>query len=344
VVLPPGRTNAKALAVTAEALELRIPRPFARPIERDEVEIGGVLGDLYRPAGDADPVVLLPGAAPRGRDDTRLVRVAAALARADRAVFVPELELYGEVLAEEDIARIVAAVEALHSSSGGRPVVLVGISFGGSLALIAAADERARGRVATVATFGAYTHLIGLVQAVTTGMSVVADEVIDWDPVPEAEEVLYERIVELLDEDEREPLEQVLAGHRDPEDLSGGAERLHALLTNDDPHRTFAIAAELPAPIRARIARLSPEPHLSEVDADILVAHARDDPVVPYGEAVRLSATRPDVDVRTLGSFDHVGIDATSPRAWVRALGDLGRIWRFTAGVLAPHEGVVPRR
>lgn len=342
-LLPPGRTSAKALAVSAESLGLRLPRPFASYHQR-EVRFGSVVGDLYAPARGGSPVVLLPGAAPRGRDDPRLVRVAQALARAGRLVIVPELALYDERLVEEDVERIVTVVREASARTGGEPVVVVGISYGGALSLLAVADPAIRDEVATVAVFGAYTELVGVIQAVTTGVSLVEGRAIEWRPHPDADEVLRDRIVELLPPEERGPLERALTGRLDPARLEGGARVLYELLDNDDPRRTREIAAELPTRMRERLAALSPSSRLDEVEADILAMHAVDDPLVPYAEALRLRAARPDADLRTLRWFGHVDLEASSPRDWLLAVGDLWHVWRFTTGVLAPHEGLLPGR
>ena len=59
-----------------------------------------------------------------------------------------------------------------------------------------------------------------------------------------------------------------------------------------------------------------------------------DDPAVPYGELVRLSAALPHARTITVESFQHVDFDVTSPSQWLGAVRDLGRTWRFTRIVL----------
>jgi hypothetical protein len=146
-------------------------------------------------------ILLVPGATPSGRDDRRVVAIAEALARADRVVVVPELEVYGEDLVPADVDRLVALTGALAASHG--PVVIAGISFGASLGLVAAADPQVAGEVALVATFGAYADLAGVVQAATTGVSLVGDQRIPWDPHPRALDVVREQLLGLLDADDR---------------------------------------------------------------------------------------------------------------------------------------------
>ncbi|MFU8839423.1 MAG: hypothetical protein ACNA8R_01720 [Nitriliruptoraceae bacterium] len=100
--------------------------------------------------------------------------IATAIARADRVVVVPELEVYSEQLLPGDVERITEVALALADEQPG--VVLAGLSFRGSLGLLAAADPQLVDQVRLVATFGAYADLAGVIQAVTTCVSLVADE------------------------------------------------------------------------------------------------------------------------------------------------------------------------
>lgn len=338
--LPPVQVRLAAALTVAEALDLPVTRPFAPEVDRREHVAGGVEGVLYEPDGAPAPVVLLvPGAVPAGVDDRRVVQVAQAVARSGRQVFVPELEVYGEDLVTRDVERLVHASLALSEAAPGG-VALVGISFGGSLALLAAADERLEGRVAVVATFGAYLDLVGVLQAATTGEALVDGQRIAWDADPLAETVVREHLTELLPEEQRPAVLAVLAGEVEPDALPPSVRAAYDLLVNDDPERTYVLAEQLPAEVRDRIAAVSPGSVTDRLESVPIVAmHAVDDPVIPYSELLRLGAALPHAQLITLVSFDHVGLDAPSPRAWLRALGDLRQVWRFSTAVLDAGGG-----
>ncbi len=339
----PTRTWWKALGATAGALDLAVPRPLAAEVDRELTAVGGVEGHLYRSGDGAPPVLLVPGATPDGLADRRVERVARSLAAARRTVFVPQLALYEERLERTDVVALVDAAAGLLEETGGERTVVVGISYGGSLALVAAADRRLVDVVDTVAVLGAYADLVGVIQAITTGVSLVDGEAHPWDAHPEAEDVLRDRIVELLAPEQRELLGAALAGTVDPVDLPDPAATFHELLTNTDPARTFEIAEQLPGPVRARLDRLSPAGHLDDVAADIVAMHATDDPLVPFGEGLRLVSLRPDTTLLPLTTFGHVEADATATPGWADSARDLLRVWRFTARVLGPQEGPLPR-
>lgn len=334
VVVPGARAGAKATTLLAEGFGAGVPRPLAADIERSEQRLGGVLGDLYD-AGNAPPVVLLPGAAEDGRADGRVIQLAEAMARSNRTVFVPELSLYDRELDVDDRDRVVRALVALSERNGDSPVVLLGFSFGGSLALVAAADERATSRVAQVATFGSYADFIGLLQAVTTGVSVVDEQRLSWEVPDLAAEVVPEIAAGLVPPEERGALRAALDGGP-ARDLPRESAAVHALLTNEDPERTYAMADRLGPTARHVLAAYSPAEVADRLsDVPVLAAHSRDDPAVPYAELLRLERILPHADTLTVESFDHVDLEVDGPIGTIR---DLTTSWAFVRRLLAVQE------
>ena len=328
---PAGRLRAKAAVVLAESLGVSLPRPLAGPVADQRTSVGGVEGRLFGEGGRA--ILVVPGATPAGEDDVRVARVATALASAGHLVFVPRLELYREQLEEVDLERIVAATVALAEKTDG-PVTVLGTSYGGSLALVAAADRRLDGHLGRVATLGSYFDLVGLIQAITTGESVVGEERIPWEGHPLALQVLYARTAEWLPEPDRTALIDRLGTGGSADGLSAAAASLHALLTNRDPHRTFALAEELPADIVAFIRRFSPSTVAADIVVPVAAVHSTDDPLVPYGELARLQAGLPGARTTTVSLFRHVDVRPASLGEWASFAGDLLRLWSFTTWIL----------
>ncbi len=335
--LQPVRVRVASAAVLADALDLPMVRPFAAEVDRQPATFGGVDGDLYDPGSGAPAIVLIPGATPAGTDDARAVALADAMARADRAVFVPELEVYDQDVVRADVDRLVRVAAALADERDA-PVVLLGFSFGGSLGLLAAADDHLDDRVALAAVFGAYFDLTGVLQAATTGEGVVDGQVIAWDPAPEADDIVRERLLEMLPVEMRDPVEQALAGERDPATLAGPARAAVELLTNDDPHRTFALVEALPDTVRDRLREVSPSSVAGALDVPVVAMHATDDPAVPYAELLRLEAAVPHARTITVGSFEHVDFRLGAPREWPRVGADLWRVWSFATDVLDAQD------
>jgi pimeloyl-ACP methyl ester carboxylesterase len=337
-VVPGLRAGAKATALLPEGFGLAVPRPLAPDVERTEERLDGVLGDLYAAGDDAPPVMLLPGAAEDGRADERVITLAGAVARSNRTVFVPELSLFDQRLDVDDLERVVRSTVALSERTGGQPVVMLGFSFGGSLTLVAAADERAQPLVRLVATFGSYIDLIGVMQAVTTGVSIVGEERFGWDVPDTAAEVVPEIAADLVPDDERDALTAALEGGAGAgDDLPPESAAVHALLTNDDPERTFELAEQLGPAAREVLRAYSPAEVADRLtDVPVLAAHSRDDPAVPFAELLRLARVLPHADTLTVDSFDHVDIETGGdPVGLVR---DLTTSWAFVRRLLAVQE------
>ena len=330
---PLVRDRIHAGAAVLEVFGVSVPRLFSVDPSPETAEIGGVTGRLYS-VGDRRAVLIVPGATRQGVEDSRVNDVARSLARSGRTVFIPELELYHERLASEDLERIVASVDGLAERSN-RPVVVVGFSYGGSLALVAAADPRMEGRLARVATLGAYYDLVGVIQAVTTGGSLIGDRFIPWEGHPAAKEFFAVRTARLLPEDQRELLMEALEGQADPEDLAPDARSLYFLLVNRDPRRTAPLVDRLPRAFRTVIEEFSPAAFADRIDVPVLAMHSTDDPLVPYAELARFEAGMPGVETSSVHLLRHVDFEPASIADWRDALPDLLQLWNFTTWVLS---------
>lgn len=334
--LPPVQARGKAAAVLADAVGAPFPRPFAADTVRREVTLDGVTGDLYDAGALAAPILLLPGAAPKGRHDPRVQQVSRALARAERTVFVPDLELSKTTFDRVDIDRIVHAVTALEARPPRRRVVVLGFSYGGAFALIAAADERVRERIEVVATFGSYFDLVGVLQAATTGVSTVGDQLRPWKAHPKAREVVREVVVRMVEPAEADNLQAVFAGTRDPSTLSASARSAYDLAVNTDPARTADLAAGLDARARGLLADFSPSTVAARIRVPVVALHSEDDPLVPYAELLRLRSALREAETMTVRSFQHVDLQGGGSRTAL--LRDVVTAWRFTSAILDPQE------
>lgn len=331
--LPPVRGRVKAAVVVLDSFGVEIPRFLTAEVEVAATEVNGVPGRLYSPGRPSPAVLIVPGATPAGLEDTRVHAVASAMARAGREVFVPQLELYREQFDQVDLQRIVEAVEGLMERSG-QQVALAGFSYGGSFALVAAADPRLEGKVSRVAVLGAYFDLVGVVQAITAGVSLVEGALYRWDSHPAAREVLHARAVELAPPEEQGAILDALAGEADPDRLSPEARALHDLLANRHPARTFPMAEALAPRASDLLERFSPSTVAEKIRVPVLAMHSVDDPLVPYGELWRLHHGLPGARTETVSLFSHVDFDPASPGDWAKALPDLWRVTGFASFVL----------
>lgn len=335
VVVPGARAAAKAPFVLAGALDSAVPLPGTADVDREQAVLGDVVVDRYSRSSPAPPVLLVPGAARDGREDERVVSLATSLAAAGRQVVVPELALYEQELDLVDVDRIVQVAEALCAPGDG--LVLLGFSFGGSLALVAAGDPRVAACIDLVATFGAYADLVGMVQAAATGVSVVNGEQYRWRSRDEsvARQVLQDAATDLVPQEQREKVRQALA-EDDPSGLSQASRAVYRMVTTEDPYQVPAMVPRLPPRGQQVLERLSPVAVADRTTARVLAAHALDDPAVPYAELIRLRKAFPEADTMIVESFEHV--DFTTTRELGTLLSDLITAYDFVRGVLRRQE------
>jgi pimeloyl-ACP methyl ester carboxylesterase len=143
----------------------RIGQLGALPITERELSLPGPDGAIrcriYTPQNLKSPPVLLlvHGIHRLGMDEPRLVRFARAFAQRGVLVVTPEIrDLMEYRIAPQSIAEIGAIAQAWSSRSG-KKIGLMGISFAGSLALMAAADPRYAPAISSVICLGAYDDL-----------------------------------------------------------------------------------------------------------------------------------------------------------------------------------------
>ena len=150
-----GRVGLRYVRATGVLLQVvQAPDPtgitqWLRPriMERDQVlNIEGhtIAARLYAPVGVASPpgLVLLHGVHQHGIGERNLVRFARALAGAGLSVLTPELpELLAYRVEPQTVSRITTAANAHAHRLSRTRVGVIGISFAGGLALLAAAQD-----------------------------------------------------------------------------------------------------------------------------------------------------------------------------------------------------------
>src|SRR5215813_2484360 len=135
--------------------------------------------DFYRT--DTEPraaLLLVPGLAPDGKDDRRLVDLAVILARARFAVLVPDIaSLRAQRVSAENIRQIADALGYLATADGlidktiraPRPLGIAAISYSVGPALLATLQTGLAGRVDFMVAIGGYYDVEAVVTYFTTG-------------------------------------------------------------------------------------------------------------------------------------------------------------------------------
>lgn len=275
-----------------------------RPIFEEELSLPlagrAVRARSYRPAQAPGPaLVLAHGVHHAGIDEKRLVRFARELARTGFTVITPELRYLADYRVTRDSLEVL--VEAVRYVGGERRwassprVGLMGFSFAGGLALVAATDPRLDGRLSFVTSVGGHhdlervlNFLIGhrietprgplSLEAHEYGLAVLVYDSLD-ELAPEADTSALRRAFKLWLMEDRPRARAAAAECQTPE-----GERLFALLAGQ---RLAELSPELKRLLSARrteLLALSPRGKLARARVPIYLLHGSGDTVIPPSE------------------------------------------------------------
>jgi pimeloyl-ACP methyl ester carboxylesterase len=317
----------------------------------EETVVAGAPTTVVRPGGSGPwpALVFVNGATPRGRHHPDVEDLARGLARAGYLVLVPDLPglADGEItLRTLSVTVAVAdhAAELPDARDGG--VGLVGVSVGGSLALLAAADPVLSERVTVVAGIAPYTDLANVFRLATIGLYEDDGEAVRYDSANYLALVAARSLVaSLANARERRSLladlpetDEVGENPADPlahlrarplEGLTDEARAAVALLVNREPARFDALYATLPSRLRTGHARLSPIAAAGGLRAPIELASAPRDKYFPVAESRALAAAVPEVRLTLTSTLAHA-VPEPSPGA----IADFFRFDAFVVRVL----------
>jgi len=331
------RARGQALAILGTTLSLPGASALARigkqPTPSDTT-VAGISTTVVRPSSSPPwPVlVFMNGATPEGRRHPKVHRLGLALARAGVGVYIPDVPgVAGGELSPDTLAHSVAVAEAAAGSpeaADGR-VALAGVSIGGTLALLAAADTRLQQRISVVACVAPFGDLAEVMRLATTGTHRdgqglhaappylrvgLARSLAAMLAVTPATEALC-RALRALDPDSSPPMELPEEAFRR---AGVDADRLYDLLANTDPARFDGLYDSLPAHVRLAAVSLSPVHVARHLHAPVEIATAPHDRYFPLAEAQALAAASPRVRITVTSLLAHA-----TPRLSARYVAEL---------------------
>ena len=327
VLTPQGKAGFHTVLFVLETLESPIkPQSwFTGDSLRQEVHYqtanGAAVADVYR-LTDGKPraaVLLSLGANEAGRDDTSVVNLGHALARAGFVVMFhwsPDIGLHANIDPDEP-EKLVQAFQYLEGRDyvNRKRVGLGGFCIGASLALVAASDPMISDRVHFVNAFGPFFDAESLLLQVTSRAVVYEGESTRWEPDSLTLRVLANELIETLDNSydadilTRHYLNDQAATQAELASLSVSGRTVADLLDGVEPREADSLYSALPASFREDLAKISPSNYVDGLRARLLVMHGRYDQAIPVVESRRLvEATEDRIDVRYTEflAFEHV--------------------------------------
>jgi dienelactone hydrolase len=325
---------ARAATLMSDAV-FRLPvRPVAwvtpAPVSEDFRWAGGGYGVLTRPneSGEHPALILMLGAEPAGPDDPRVRRLTDSLARIGFVVLLGRSDplIDGEVTPSE-VPLLVGAFRALRQDPrvDSEHVAFVGLSVGGSIEMVAAADPRIAGNVWFVLALGPYFDAGTLTAEVLSGFYRIPGDVVSWEPDETAVRVVTNTLLSLLSDPERAAL---LAG-ADPATPEGRAAA--ALLGAPSLQRAEEVIGELPPAARAALDEVSPGAHLHSLRAPLYLLHDRWDQFIPWPQSDAIAAAYEPAVYHRLDIFEHADPEIGNLGVMV---GDGWRLLRLFAAII----------
>lgn len=322
--------------------------PLMRASLTYEVNNRSYSADIYRPLEEPSAgLILLHGAAPTGKDDPRLVNLAAILARARFVVLLPDLvrlrKLQLRASATQEIADAIRYMVSSPSLTPNGTVGIAAISVAAGPAIRAALKPEARERVRFILAIGGYYDLLTTLTFSTTGYFLDEGRW-RWQEPNELGKWVFvlSNIEELTNRTDREIFEAIADRKRrnEPIEIEGFVSRLspeglaiHRFITNTDPEQATTLFAQLPPKVKYEVRALSPSKgDLSQMQAQVILVHGLDDPIVPYTESIQLA--------RALGPHQSklVLIKGLVHAHLKPSLLDHWRLWRAVYAVLAARD------
>jgi dienelactone hydrolase len=315
--------------IPARPVDWITPEPIVERVKYP-THHGDAEGDLYLPStrGPHPAMVVCLGVVPFGVDHPQVPRLGAALARAGFAALLywsPAMrDLRMEPEGIEDLAlayRWLIERPMIDESRSG----LLGTCVGGSFALMAAANPAIRDRVAFVIAWAPYASMRTLAADIASATTLVDGRRVPWKVDQLTRKVFVRSLTSVLEPAEAELLRTACAerdGQLSSEQLSEDGRATYPLLTALSFEEANAAVSRLPVSVLERLDAMSPEAHLTDLRAPlIMLAHDRDDQVIPIAESHRLHAElagRADVRYAEFRMFKH--LDPTKVRLPVFAL------------------------
>jgi pimeloyl-ACP methyl ester carboxylesterase len=267
---------------------------------------------LYMPDGTAHPpgIVLVHGIHRLGIDEPRFVAFARAMAGSGYAVLTPELSALTDYRVDAaSIATIGQSAAWFDERLGHGPVTVLGLSFSGSLALLAACDPQYAPHIRVLALMGAFDDLPRVMRFLSTGEEGFPDG--RWVPFPPhdygAAVFIYAHLAQFFPPADLPAAREALRDWlwEEPEQgrplLAHMSPQSRALLEDLFARRVALLRPQLLAAIEAdepELAALSLHGRLGNLRVPVFILHGSEDSVIPPAESLWLVQDVPPRELR----------------------------------------------
>ncbi len=304
---------------------------------------------MYLPQGrpHAPALVIFHGVHHLGIDEPRLMGFAAAMASCGIRVLTPELPDIKDYHVGPASVRTIGESAKWFAAQTGGPVGVMGLSFSGGLALVAAADPLYHADFKFVLAVGSQDSMGRVSRYYWTGRDVRPDGSTEVLPAHEYGPLVleYEYLEDFVPAQDLGPVRAVLRAHL-YEDKQGEAEA--SLGLNEAQKREALELMDAVSPVtRAKIAAaiakhanelagLSPRGRLKTLNTPVYLLHGEADNIIPSAETLWMASELPREELKAMlvsPVLSHLDLDGAKPGAM-----DEWRLVHFFALVMDAAE------
>jgi pimeloyl-ACP methyl ester carboxylesterase len=304
---------------------------------------------LYSPVKkpNAPAMVIFHGVHYLGIDEPRLMGFAAAMAGCGIRVLTPELPDIKDYHVSADSVRTIGESVGWYAAQTGGPVGVMGLSFSGGLALVAAADPIYHPDFKFVIAVGSQDSMARVTQYYRTGEDDRPDGSEEILPAHEYGPLVleYEYLEDFIPRRDLGPVRAVLRAHlyEDKEAEAKASLGLNEVQRREALDLMDATSTQTRAKIAAVIAKhtpelagLSPRGRLRNLDTPVYLLHGQADNIIPSAETLWMASELPSEDLKAVlvsPVLSHLDLDGATPGAM-----DEWRLMHFFALIMDAAE------
>jgi pimeloyl-ACP methyl ester carboxylesterase len=236
-----------------------------------------------------------------GIDEPRLMSFAQAMASSGLTVLTPELPDIKDYRVSESSIRTIGASAKWFAQQTNANVGVMGLSFSGGLALVAAADPEFKPGMRFVFAVGSQGAMTRVASYYRTGSDPRPDGTIELLPAHEYGPLVleYEHVEEFVPKADVEPIRAVLRAHLyEDKDAEAAAIKLlnpaqviearRMMDAGSDSTRAMLRASETKH--LAEMQQLSPDGHLRDLTVPVFLLHGEADNIIPAAETLWMAS------------------------------------------------------
>jgi pimeloyl-ACP methyl ester carboxylesterase len=340
LVWPFARSHLQAIVVLRQVSGQEVPRIFIRivtePIRTEDVQFptaaGVVRARLYLPMQhqNAPGLMILHGVHHEGIDEARLMSFAAAMASCGLQVLTPELPGIKDYHVDRDSVNVIGESARWFAGRIASPVGVMGLSFSGGLALVAAADPEYQPGFKFVLAVGSQDAMEHVASYYLTSRELRPDGTIEEIPPHEYGALVmeYEHLEDFVPAGDEGAIRTVLRQHL-YEDKSAEAlaeAKLNArqkaeaaLLMDSSSSATKALLAVSNQKHRQEMDEVSPHGILRTMTTPVYLLHGRGDNIIPSAETMWMASELPSSTLKEVlisPVLSHMDMDGSKPGVW----------------------------